>query len=144
MKPTLRSVFTALVLSLALGTRAAPSLSIDFNRRNADPSTNTMAGFSSFIISSNIANNAIQTQATTRVFGSISVTVSNNLPNGYDDRLRGNVPANTATFTESLLLRDRKFPYRAQQMGRNDPRATRLRCRSRPVLPGRRRRIRIE
>ena len=35
----------------------------------------------------------------------ITVTVSNTLPYGYDDRLRNN-PANSGAFTESLLLRD--------------------------------------
>jgi len=67
-----------------------------------------MAGFQSFVINSNVANNAIQTQATTRVFGAITVTVSNSAPNGYDDRLRAS-PTNSGSFTEGLLLSDFVF-----------------------------------
>jgi outer membrane immunogenic protein len=37
-----------------------------------------------------------------------------------------------------------RFPYGARQMGQLDPRAPQLRCRSRPVLCERRRRVRLE
>lgn len=87
------------------GTTAATVLAVDVNDRSTDPSGVTQAGFSSFLINSNVSSTAIQTQATTRVFGGITVTVSNTVPYGYDDRLR-TVPTNNGAFTESLLLRD--------------------------------------
>ena len=80
-------------------------LALDFKERGVDVSSTTPPGFQSFVINSNISSVAIQTQATTRVYGSLSVTVSNTAPLGYDDRLR-TTPLNSGTFTESLLLRD--------------------------------------
>lgn len=80
-------------------------LSVDFNERAQDPIATTLAGFQSFMLNSNVSATAIQTQATTRVFGAYTVTVSNTAPLGYDDRLR-TTPANTGTFVESLLFRD--------------------------------------
>lgn len=80
-------------------------LALDFNERGIDPTALTQTGFSSFIINSNVSAATIQTQATARVFGDISVTVSNTSPFGYDDRPRP-TPANSGAFTESLLLRD--------------------------------------
>ena len=71
------------------GMAGMPVLSVDFNRRNIlDNMTNTAAGLQSFVISSNVNNAAIQTQATVRVLGGFTVTVLNSAPNGYDDRLR--------------------------------------------------------
>ena len=80
-------------------------LALDFNERGVDPALATQPGFTPFLINSNISSLTIQTQATTRVFGEISVTVSNTSPFGYDDRIRP-TPANSGAFTESLLLRD--------------------------------------
>ena len=80
-------------------------LAVDFNERGQDEAALTLAGFQSFLIDSNISSTAIQTQATTRVFGGLSLTVSNTSPFGYDDRLR-TTPINSGSFTESLLLRD--------------------------------------
>ena len=83
-------------------------LSLDFNKRATDPATNTLAGFTSFLITSNVTSATIQTSATVRVFGGLTVTLSNTAPNGYDDRLR-TTPNNSGAFTEALLLRDFVF-----------------------------------
>jgi hypothetical protein len=82
-----------------------PLLALDFNERGVNPDLITQPGFTPFLSSSNGSVTAIQTQATTRVFGGIGVTVSNTAPLGYDDRLRA-TPTNSGAFTESLLLRD--------------------------------------
>ncbi|MCW5555331.1 MAG: lamin tail domain-containing protein [Verrucomicrobiae bacterium] len=92
-------------VGFAVGTVPTPVLALDVNERGANASTTTQAGFTSFVINSNVSSSAIETQAVTRVYGNISVTVSNTAPYGYDDRLR-TTPENTGTFTESLLLRD--------------------------------------
>ncbi len=83
-------------------------LSLDINERVVDESLITQPGFLPFVINSNISTSVVQTQATTRVFGNISVTISNTVPNGYDDRLRP-TPVNDLDFTQSLLLRDFVF-----------------------------------
>lgn len=83
-------------------------LALDFNERALDPAVLTQPGFTPFVIGSNLSTIAIQTQATTRVYGNISVTLSNTLPYGYDDRARP-TPTNNGAFTESLLLRDYVF-----------------------------------
>lgn len=80
-------------------------LAIDVNERATIPATVTEPGFTSFIINSNLSSTAIQTQATVRAIGGITVTVSNTTPYGYDDRQR-TVPTNGVSFTESLLLQD--------------------------------------
>lgn len=100
------------------GSPGTPVLSVDFNRRNvANNSTNTLAGFQSFVISSNVGVAVIQTQATVRAFGALTVTLSNSAPNGYDDRLRTQVFTNNAAFTEHLLLRDFVFSRDASTLG---------------------------
>lgn len=88
-----------------VGVTATPVLSLDVNDRSSAAAGLTQAGFSSFVINSNVSNTTIQTQATVRVFGGISVTVSNTPGFGYNDTLR-NDPGNSGAFTESLLLRD--------------------------------------
>jgi hypothetical protein len=84
---------------------ASPVLLLDMNERGVDPAPITQPGFVSFVINSNGSSTAIQTLPTTRVFGSISVTVSNTAPLGYDDRLRS-TPVDGGALTNSLLLRD--------------------------------------
>jgi hypothetical protein len=91
--------------SYSVGLVATPLLSMDVNDRTNATVGMTQSGFTSFVINSNVSATAIQTQATTRVIGGITITVSNTLPLGYDDRSRG-APANSGAFTESLLLRD--------------------------------------
>ncbi len=92
-------------VGFAVGTVPTPVLALDVNERGVNAATTTQAGFVSFVINSNISTSAIETQAVTRVYGGISVTVSNTAPYGYDDRLR-DAPVNGGAFTESLLLRD--------------------------------------
>jgi len=83
-----------------------PILKLDFNDRSGNPSTNTFTGFASFLINSNFSATTAQTNATTRSFGSIIVSLSGTGQNpGYNDQQR-TTPTNTATFTEALLLRD--------------------------------------
>jgi hypothetical protein len=91
--------------SYSVGLVATPLLSMDVNDRTNTAAGMTQSGFTSFVINSNVSATAIQTQATTRVSSGITITVSNTLPFGYDDRSR-NAPANSGPFTESLLLRD--------------------------------------
>ncbi len=78
-------------------------LAVDFDERGATPAT--QSGFQSFVINSNVSATAIQTHPTTRAFGSISLTLSNTPPLGYDDRVR-TTPVNSGAFTQSRLLRD--------------------------------------
>ena len=89
----------------SVGWVATPLLSVDVNDRTNTTAGMTQAGFTSFVINSNVSATAIQTQATTRVISAISITISNTLSFGYDDRSR-NAPGNNGAFTESLLLRD--------------------------------------
>lgn len=77
-------------------------LRLDMNRRGSDPGTTLMPGWSAFSIDG--TSGAI-TNPTVRTFGSISVTLSNTLGFGYDDRLNS-APATNGAFTEFLLLRD--------------------------------------
>jgi hypothetical protein len=102
--------------SYVVGVTATPVLSMDVNDRSTAAAGVTQSGFSSFVINSNISSTAIQTQATVRAFGAITVTVSNTAPNGYDDRLR-TAPVNSGAFTESLLLRDFIFSQDATGTG---------------------------
>jgi hypothetical protein len=92
-------------LAFTVGATTNLLLAFDVNERAVDAPSTTQAGFVSFVINSNVSSTAIQTQATTRVFGAITVTVSNTAPLGYDDRLRS-TPVNSGAFTDSLLLRD--------------------------------------
>ncbi len=92
----------------SVGVTATTVLAMDVNDRSSAAAGVTQAGFSSFVINSNVSSTAIQTQATVRVFGSVVVSVGNTAPFGYDDRLR-NGPNNNGAFTESLLLRDFLF-----------------------------------
>lgn len=82
-----------------------PMLSIDVNDRSSSATGLTQAGFSCFVINSNVSATTIQTQATVRVFGGITFTVPNTLGCCYNDTLR-NDPLDNGAFTESLLLRD--------------------------------------
>jgi hypothetical protein len=88
-----------------VGVTATPVLALDVNDRSSAAAGLTQAGFTSFVINSNVSATAIQTQATVRVIGGVTVSIVNTAPHGYDDRLR-NSPNNSGAFTESLLLRD--------------------------------------
>lgn len=81
-------------------------LAVDFNDRSFDPATNTMNGFHSFLIASNISATAIQTGALIRTFGTYTVTVSGSGANpGYDDRQR-TTPVNGGGLTSAQIYRD--------------------------------------
>lgn len=85
---------------------AQPVLKLDFNDRSGNPATNTAAGFTSFLINSNISAASPQTNATVRTFGALTVTLSGmGIDPGYND-LQRTEPTNNGAFTESLLLRD--------------------------------------
>ena len=92
-------------VGFSFGLTTNKILALDISERGVDLATATQPGFASFVINSNVSSTTIQTQATTRVYGSISVTISNTAPLGYDDRLR-TTPVNSGAFTDSLLLRD--------------------------------------
>ena len=109
MKKSIAPLGLFLFIALAGKSWAQPVLSIDFNKRGTDPATNTMAGFSSFLIDSVGSANAIQTAPTVRTFGAITVTLAGaGATTGYDDRLRA-TPLNSGAFTQGLLLRDFVF-----------------------------------
>ncbi|HWN94618.1 MAG TPA: lamin tail domain-containing protein [Methylomirabilota bacterium] len=91
------------------GVAGPPVLSVDMNRRNSAEAADTFPGFQSFIMTSNGGPVTVQTTPTTRIYGGISVTLSNSV-SGYHDRLRAN-PVNSGAFTESLLLRDFVFLF---------------------------------
>lgn len=97
------------LIAAVLRSNAQPVLSIDFNERLPnDPATNTYPGFQSFQIGTGSGTAAV-TPATTRTYGSMTVTLSGNGSNlTYDDRQRA-FPTNTATFSQALLLWDVVF-----------------------------------
>lgn len=88
-------------------------LSIDFNERVVDQTTNTAnfyPGFDPFLINSNTSITAVQSGNSTRTFaGGLTVTLAGvGAAVNYDDRLRA-VPANSGAFTQGALLRDFVF-----------------------------------
>ncbi|MEY2408774.1 MAG: hypothetical protein QOF48_1444, partial [Verrucomicrobiota bacterium] len=97
-----------------IGATTNTVVAVDFNERATNEAANTLSGFQSFVINSNTSDSAVQIIPSTRVFGGISITVSNTAPLGYDDRARA-TPANSGGFTESLLLRD--FIFSADTTG---------------------------
>lgn len=92
-------------VGFSVGTVGTTVIALDVNERGQSAAATTQSGFTSFVINSNGSSLTIQTQATTRAFGGITITVSNTAPYGYDDRLR-TTPSDNGAFTESLLLRD--------------------------------------
>jgi len=89
-------------------------LALDFNERGA--ASVTQAGFSSFVINSNVNSTAIQTNPTVRAYGAFTLTLSNTAPNGYDDRLR-TTPVNSGSFTLASLLQDFVFSRETTSTG---------------------------
>jgi hypothetical protein len=63
-------------VGFSVDVTAGPLLALEVNERGVDAAATTQAGFSSFVINSNVSSTAIQTQATTRILGGVSVTVS--------------------------------------------------------------------
>lgn len=94
--------------AFSVGVTASTVLAIDVNDRSSNTAGLTEPGFSAFVINSVGSSTAIQTQPTVRVYGGITITLSNTTSAGYDDRLRTS-PGNSGAFTESLLLRDNLF-----------------------------------
>ncbi len=94
------------LLALTAAARGASLLSIDFNCRTNSAATNTQAGFTAFLITSNVSISAFQTNETVRMFGTNRVHIwGNGLNRGYGDRYHV-LPTNQGAFTESELLRD--------------------------------------
>lgn len=100
-------IFTILVLSfVTLAARSQVVLSLDADERGAAPIA--MAGFSSWVITSNTSATTAQTVPTVRSFGSLTVTLAGLGNPTYDDRVRA-APVNAAAFTQEGLLRDFVF-----------------------------------
>ncbi|MEY2409119.1 MAG: large repetitive protein, partial [Verrucomicrobiota bacterium] len=97
------------LLNFVAASGAQTVLSIDFNERVADQTTNTAnnaAGFDSFLINSNTSITAVQTAPSTRVFGGVTVAVAGvGTAVTYDDRLRA-LPVNSGAFTLGAVFRD--------------------------------------
>jgi hypothetical protein len=108
MKTASKVILMALITAWC-GALQAQVLSLDFNERGNDPATNTYAGFTSFLINSNVSATAKQTNAAVRTFGGITVTLTGaGTDPSVDDRQRAQ-PTNGPAFTQSLLLRDFVF-----------------------------------
>jgi hypothetical protein len=88
--------------------RAQPSLSIDFNDRSNDLPGNTLEDFDPFIIGSVGGSTAIQFGTNSLSYGSITVSISDLLGLGCDDRKRS-TPMTNGAFTEAQLLQDFVF-----------------------------------
>ncbi len=81
----------------------APLLSVDFNIRTA-AAADTMAGFTAFKASGATSPAPLSTD-TVQTIGAYTVTVRQVGGTTYDDRVR-TTPANSGSFTQSLLLKD--------------------------------------
>ena len=109
----------ALLLTTALGTsiRADP-LALDFNDRSNDLPGNTQENFDSFILGNIGSSTAIQTGTNTLAYGTVSVSISDLLGSGCDDRKR-TTPVTNGTFTDAQLLQDVIFPTGTATNGLN-------------------------
>lgn len=104
MKTSLKLLALVWLTNLAATIQAQPVLSLDFADRTSAAALE--AGFTPFLIESNTSATAIQTVASVRNIGGLTVTVSGGGGNpGYDDRQR-TTPTNSGAFTQELLLRD--------------------------------------
>jgi len=109
MKTLIACLALASLHFVSLPARGQIVLSIDVNERGQDPGTSTFPGFDPFIIDSIVSGTAIQSNATARTFGALTVTLAGvGAGNGYDDRLR-TTPVDGGAFTQGLLLRDFVF-----------------------------------
>lgn len=95
-----------MVLSTISSVGAEPLLSLDFDDREHPEPAAPQKGFKRFVINSEGSKTNIQTNATVRQFGEITVTLSDTLGTGYDDRHRNNI----STTPEQTLLYDVIFP----------------------------------
>jgi hypothetical protein len=91
------------------GSPAPPVLRLDFNDRDNNTANRTQTGFSNFVIGAVGGTAALQTGPVTRVFGGLSVTLSDSAPSaGYVDRYR-TTPSDSGAFTLENLFRDFVF-----------------------------------
>src|SRR2546429_9032151 len=84
------------------------SFSIDYNDRSNDLPGSTLADFDSFIIGSAGGSTAVQFNTNILSYGSVTISVSDLMGLGCDDRKRSS-PINTGAFTEAQLLQDFVF-----------------------------------
>src|SRR5437667_673370 len=112
---SLKRVRLALILVLVCGTaflpralRAQSSLAIDFNDRSNDLPGNTHEDFDSFVIASTGGSTAVQFNTNSLLYGSVTVSISDLLGLGCDDRKRS-TPVNNGALTEAQLLQDFVF-----------------------------------
>ncbi len=102
--------FFALIFFLFVSasfSMAQSSLRIDFNDRSNpnDFPVHTQEDFDAFVLGAIGGSGALQTATNTLQFGTITVSVWNDLGNGLDDRRR-TVVTNSATFTNAQVLED--------------------------------------
>src|SRR5436190_15695787 len=88
--------------------RAQSSLAIDFNDRSNDLPGNTHEDFDSFVIGSTSGSTAVQFNTNSLLYGSVTISISDLLGLGRDDRKRS-TPTNNGAFTEAQLLQDFVF-----------------------------------
>lgn len=110
---TVRFLFALVLVHIAALVPDSPAqvvLALDVDERNVAPTT--LAGFTSWVITSNTSATAVQTTPTVRTFGAYTVTLAGLGNPSYDDRIR-TVPTNNLAaapdFTQSALLRDVVF-----------------------------------
>jgi len=102
------------------GSLRAESLAIDFNDRSNDLPANTDEDFDSFIIGNAGGNTAVQFSTNSLQYATLTVSVSDILGVGGDDRKRG-TPVNTGSFTEAQLLHLFPGPKRHQWFEHSGP-----------------------
>jgi polysaccharide biosynthesis protein PslG len=100
------SLLAAVFFTEAL--RAQSALGIDFNDRSNDLPANTHEAFDAFIIGAAGGSTAVQFTTNTLVYGTVSISISDLLGLGCDDRKRS-TPINSGPFTEGQLLQDFVF-----------------------------------
>src|ERR1043166_1190821 len=87
---------------------AQSSLALDFNDRSNDLPLNTHADFDSFILDSVGGSTAIQLGTKSLSYGGVTISISDLLGIGCDDRKRAAL-TNNGAFTEAQLLQDFVF-----------------------------------
>ncbi|MEO5803776.1 MAG: beta-galactosidase, partial [Verrucomicrobiota bacterium] len=103
-----RKIFCAvvmLVLFCGENQSALAQLRIDFNDRSGDLPVYTQESFDAFVIGAIGGSGVNQVGTNTLRYGTITVSVWNDLGIGLDDRRR-TAPSNTATFTNAQILQD--------------------------------------
>ena len=88
MKTALLKILIFLTVLLPLSSRAETVLSLGFEDRERDAKHGHQKGFESFVINAEGSKTNVQINPTVRQFGKITVTLSDTLGLGYDDRHR--------------------------------------------------------